>query len=358
MKESLNDYFVEMIKRLNMTIELNIFKPVEFSKEAIRISQKYSEYLIIDYDLILDRNIFIDELKQLRVVTSDTVIIILASGLKPGDIFLKKIVNLGVYNIIISDDNQSIIDESIDILTNPRLYRDAVQYDVELNYKVEKTLKKEKTSIYHVGTKIIGMISGEKGLGATHTLIMLANHLSLNHSVAIIEMNQSQDFSKFGQINKHLIKNTSDFKFKRVHYFFDVELSKFLNDHKNTYEYILLDFGDYRKLNRLDYFFMTDIKLCMLSGIDWHLLQSKEIYEDLKVMDEKRNWIYFVPFIGKKHLKEINQWMENQLITIPFNVNPFKPEKETRTIFNKVLGLSNNKNLFSKMWKGVIHGVW
>lgn len=347
-----------MIKRLNMTIELNIFKPVEFSKEAIRISQKYSKYLIIDYDLILDRDFFIEELKQLRVVSSETIILIIASGLTPGDIFLKKIVNLGIYNIIISSDHQKIVDESIDILQKPRVYRDAVQYDLDLNHPRKSQKKKKEILVNHLGTKIIGMISGQQAVGGTHALMMFAHHLQLNHSVAIIEMNQTEAFSNFAQINHHLTKEENNFKFKGVHYFFDVELSDFLNSHKNTYEYILLDFGDYRKMNRLDYFFMSDIKLCMLSGIDWHLIGSKAVYEELKTMDPKRNWVYLVSFIEKKYLKEMKAWMENQLITIPFNVNPFKPEKRVRKIFNEIIQVNNRENLFKKIWKGVIHGLW
>jgi hypothetical protein len=347
-----------MIKRLNMTIELNIFKPVEFSKEAIRISQKYSKYLIIDYDLILDRDFFIEELKQLRVVSSETIILIVASGLKPGDIFLKKIVNLGIYNIIISSDHQKIVDESIDILQKPRVYRDAVQYDFHSKEHQERKIKGQKTSVHHLGTKIIGMISGQQAAGATHTLMMFAHHLQLNHSVAIIEMNSSEAFSNFGQVNQHVTKNENQFKFKGVHYFFDVELSSFLNNHKNTYEYILLDFGNYQKLNRLDYFFMSDIKLCVLSGIDWHLMASEAIYKELKTMDHQRNWIYLVPFIEKKYLKEMNTWMENELISIPFNGNPFKPEKRVKNIFDEIIKESTRENLFKKIWKGVIHGLW
>ena len=341
-----------------MTIELNIFKPVEFAKEAIRISQKYSKYLIVDYDLILDRDFFVEELKQLRVVSSETTILIIASGFKPGDIFLKKIVNLGVYNIIISSAPQKIIDESINILQKPRVYRDAVQYDFDLRDQGKRKIKEQKDLVNHLGTKIIGILSGQQGIGATHTLMMFAHHLQLNHSVAIIEMNQSEAFSNFGQVNHHLKALDNRFKFKGVHYFFDVELSEFLNNYKNTYEYILLDFGDYHKVNRLDYFFMSDIKLCILSGIDWHLMQSESIYEELKTMDNKRNWIYLVPFIEKKYLKEMNKWMENELISIPFNANPFKPEKRAKKIFDEILKESNRENVFKKIWKGVIHGLW
>lgn len=341
-----------------MTIELNIFKPVEFSKEAIRISQKYSKYLIIDYDLILDRDFFIEELKQLRVVSSETIILIIASGLEPGDIFLKKIVNLGIYNIIISSNHQEIIDESIDILQKPRVYRDVVQYDFDMKHPRKSQKREQKNSVNHLGTQMIGMISGQQAVGGTHALMMLAHHLQLNHSVAIIEMNPSEAFSNFGQINHHLIKGKNNFKFKGVHYFFDIELSDFLNSHKNTYEYILLDFGDYRRINRLDYFFMSDIKLCMLSGIDWHLMHSMEVYEELKTMDPKRNWIYLVSFIEKKYLKEMNAWMENELITIPYNVNPFKPEKRVKKIYDGIIQVNNRENLFKKIWKGVVHGLW
>jgi hypothetical protein len=341
-----------------MTIELNIFKPVEFSKEAIRISQKHSKYLIIDYDLILDQDFFIEELKHLRVVSSETIILIIASGLKPGDVFLKKIVNLGIYNIIISNDHQKIVDESIDILQKPRVYRDAVQYDFESKQSRRAVKEQQKISVHHIGTKMIGMISGQRGVGATHTLIMLAHHLRLNHSVAIIEMNQSEAFRNFGQVNHHLTREENHFKFKGVHYFFDVELSTFLNNHKDTYEYILLDFGDYKKIKRLDYFFMSDIKLCMLSGIDWHLAQSNEVYEDLKSMDQKKNWLYLVPFVERKYLKEMNNWMENQLMTIPFNVNPFKPEKKVKSIFDRLLELTSKNGIFKTIWKGVIHGFW
>jgi hypothetical protein len=96
----------------------------------------------------------------------------------------------------------------------------------------------------------------------------------------------------------------------------------------------------------------------MLSGIDWHLMHSKEVYEEFKTMDPKRNWIYLVSFIEKKYLKEMNAWMENKLITIPFNVNPFKPEKRVKKIFDRIIQVNNRENLFKKIWKGVIHGLW
>jgi hypothetical protein len=355
--ERLNDYFVEAINQMHMKIELNIYKEIEFSKEIIRISQKKSEYLVIDYELLLDKGQFVEELRGLRISLSNLNIIVLAKDFKPGSIILKRLVNLGIYNIITKNNNNEIINEFVKILNKNKTYKDVVSFDCEISEKINSQNIYEKKYVHHIGTKIISCIGSESGSGTTHTLVMLANYLSVNKKIAYIEMNETFAIKKFGKITNRLISGKNNFTHHKVDYYWDVNLSKFINERKYKYEYILLDFGCAFDIVNFDFFLMSDIKMCTISGIDWRIENSINAYNYLSEIDANHKWVYLVPFIEKKYLKELNQYIENEIITIPYNVNPFKPEKEVRKKFEVVLH-TNNDSIVKKLWRGAKDGIW
>jgi hypothetical protein len=355
----INKYFIDVIKKMNMDIELNIYNEIEFSKESIRICQKKSEYLVIDYELILDKEQFIDELRSLRINLSNLEIIILAKNLKPGSIILKKIVNLGIYNIITQNNIDEIIKEFADILNNnSKTYRDVVSFDCEIDKKENYESNHSRKYIHHLGTKIISCIGSETGSGTTHTLIMLANYLSVNKSVAYIEMNETFSIKSFGKVTNRLVEGKNHFIHQKVDYYWDINLSKFINENKYKYEYLLIDFGSVSNMVNFDYFLMSDIKMCIISGIDWKIEKSKDTYDNLSEIDINHKWLYLVPFIEKKYLRELNQYIENEIITIPYNINPFKPEKEVKKKFEILLQSNTSINVVERLWRGAKDGIW
>lgn len=342
---------------MNYKVELNIYKEIEFTKESIRITQKESEYLVIDYSLILDKDYFIKELKNLRINSSNLKIIIIARNYKPGSNFLKSIVNLGIYNIITENNFKDIIKEFLSILENNKTYSDVAKFDCKIIEKKEK-IKEKSVIVHHLGSKIISCIGSQSGLGITHTLITLANHLSSNNKVAYIEMNNSFEIESFGKSINRIENDEKKFKYKKVDYYWQVNLSEFLNQNKNKYEYLIIDFGKISNIINYDYFLMSDIKLCMISGIDWKIKSSKEAYDYLSEIDVNNNWIYLVPFIEKKYIRELNKYIKNDIFSIPFNLNPFKPEKDIIETFDKILYIDRDAGIIEKIWKGAKNGLW
>jgi len=357
--ERLNEYFVNVIKKFNMEIELNIYKKIDFSKEAIRISQKKSEYSVIDFELIEDKDRFVEELRNLRINSSDLNLIILMRNIKPGNLILKKIVNLGIYNIITTNEINETINEFTNILKgNNKTYKEVSIFDYEIEERLIIREKNNEEYVNHLGSKIISCIGSEPGSGVTHTLITIANYLSRNNKVAYVEMNDSYAIKSLGEVTNRLISGKNYFTHQKVDYYWDVDFSSFINLNKNRYEYLLVDFGVYHNLMNFDYFLLSDIKLCTISGIDWKIVNSKKTYDYLSKIDVLHKWIYLVPFIDKKYLRELNGYIKNEITTIPYNVNPFKPEKNVIEKLDKLLHLNNEKSIVKKLWRGAKDGVW
>lgn len=358
LNERLNEQFLNVIKKFNMEVELNIYKKIDFSKEVIRISQKKSEYSVIDFELVEDKDRFVEELRNLRINSNDLNLIILMRNKKPGSLIVKKIVNLGIYNIIFKNDSSEIINEFSNILQgNNKTYRDVSMFDCEVEDEVINE-KNVTEYVHHLGSKIISCLGSESGSGTTHTLIMFANYLSRNHRVAYIEMNNSYAIKALGKITNRLTLGKKYFNHQKVDYYWDVDFSTFINSNKNKYEYLLIDFGVSQNIKSFDYFLLSDIKLCTISGIDWRIENSKNTYDYLSKIDVKNKWLYLVPFIEKKYLKELNVYIKNEIITIPYNVNPFKPEKCVMEKFDMLLHINNERSIVKKLWRGAKDGIW
>ncbi|MGM0380167.1 MAG: hypothetical protein ACQEQE_10510 [Bacillota bacterium] len=310
--------------------------------------------IVIDLDLILDKNLLIQELRSLRISNNNLKFIILASNLSAGDKLLKEIVQLGIYNIILSQKEKKILSKFQTILKSSLTYQEVSFLDYR---KTQTSDLKNPSYIHHLGSKVISGLSFHRGIGLTHFLIMLSNYLSIKHSVAFIEMNNSQDILDFGKSSNVLIKENK-FSHNSIDYYFNVDLYNFFNNEKHNYEFIILDFGYYKDILDFKKFLIGDLKCCVCSGIDWKVNKTLNIYNSLNKKDPKNLWIYLVPFINKKYLKDLTSKISNPVYTIPFNVNPFILEKDTKKFFKKFMQKSDNKNIFKKIIQEVKDGIW
>ena len=310
--------------------------------------------IVIDLDLILDKNLLIQELRSLRIANNNLKFIIISSNFSPGDKLLKEIVQLGIYNIILSETKEKIFQSFQKILKKSLTYQEISFLDYQ---ETQISDLKNPSYVHHLGSKIISGLSFHRGIGLTHFLIMLSNYLSVNYSVAFIEMNQSQDILEFGKASNVLIKENK-FTHNSIDYYYNIDLYNFLNNKKYKYEFIILDFGYYKDILDFKKFLIGDLKCCICSGIDWKVNKTINIYNSIKEKDPKNLWLYLVPFIEKKYLKDLTSKVSNPVYTIPFNVNPFILEKDTKKFFNKFMQKSDKKNIFKKIIQEVKDGIW
>lgn len=358
-RDVLNQHFKEVIEGFQKEIYLNISKSLVFSKEVIQLGQPGSEYCVIDYQLILDPEDFIESIRQLRIRAPRLKIIILLSSSQENQGLLQSIIHLGIYNIIVEADHQLIINELISILKNNRQYHHVVQYDLvesTINPIVnEEDINKNPLSKY----VSIGIVGSEIKVGVTHSAIMMAMYLKRFGKVAYLEMNDSKALSALKNtiLSDHSkLSKIKVFKYQGIDYYHKMPMASFINNHSVKYDYIIFDFGAFEKIRNIESLLICDMKCVIASGIDWRMKQTMKAYRYLNQFDQENTWYYLVPFIHKKYLKEIHKKIQNKVMSLPFNMNPFYLEHDTKKIMDKIYQIKDKQSLVSRLTGG-LYGI-
>ena len=98
------------------------------------------------------------------------------------------------------------------------------------------------------GTLEIGVGAIERGVGATHTAIMLANSLKKSYKVAVVEQNGTRAFASFynrinpnSQVPTNFVKY---FTYQGVDYFALCDYGSFVANFRDDYDIVIVDFGE------------------------------------------------------------------------------------------------------------------
>ncbi|WDV46948.1 hypothetical protein PV797_04420 [Clostridiaceae bacterium M8S5] len=202
--------------------------------------------------------------------------------------------------------------------------------NIILEHKTKNELKKIDT------TTSIGIVGVSKNVGVTHTIIMLAQYLSQQFKVAVLELNYTGAFKEICRATSdEECLNKTKFNYKKVDYYWDINLSNFIVNDKDQYDFVLLDLGNYENLKDFDEFIRTDRKLVIAHGVDWKIREIIEFYKRTADVDIRRSWRYCIPFIGEKYLKDVKSVINNPIYHLPFSMNPFKPNNEVKAFFDK-----------------------
>ena len=160
--------------------------------------------LIIDLSVITnDDDEIVKAIQTLRFYNNECRFIIVATERNIGDTLLSELVNLGVYNIVIDEDD--MISKITHYTLNEATYKEASVFQVKeieeaptkkrkIKTKGEKLSKQANTSKSKVILKplkqkiVISLIGTQKRIGVTHTSITLAYSLmKKGYKVAVVE---------------------------------------------------------------------------------------------------------------------------------------------------------------------------
>lgn len=208
----------------------------------------------------------------------------------------------------------------------------------QTSYKKNKTNNRSDNGFHVKQTVTIGLLGVTAGIGVTHTSIMLAGYLSKMGSVAIIELNRSKHFLEIGLIaEENKVLQDKCFTYNKIRYFWDIDYSNFLTQHRDKFDFIILDLGNYTTLRGIEEFLRTDIRLVIAHGMDWKVRELISFYELTKDYDPNNYWIYLLPLMDQKTLRGIKSLIKKQAYPVPYNMNPFVVNTETKNIFESIL---------------------
>lgn len=361
--------------------KIGIFTDENFLHHCQSVTKANIQTLIVDMTCTNDESI-IRGIQQYRL-HKDSRIILIAPEREPGDQVIYTLLGLQVLDILVPVKNQegydSIKESLLEIIQTKPSYKNVVSWDIRSSIVADqkkldeeiKKLEKEKNKISHsntsifehiesteihlpkvkekllfvdrtIGTILISVLGVEKGVGVTHTGILVANFLTRRgNTVAIVEVNKTNDFSfiegSYEGEDPSQLNADEYFQLRGVTYYksnYSFEIAELM---EKRYDYIILDLGSYAESNYIDEFYRSHLQIVIGNGSDWKQHEIIDFSLHHKDRDQSK-WAYCIPHVKPIVIDDIEKELyEGQLFRIPTHPDPYEIQKDTDSILNEIL---------------------
>lgn len=309
------------------------------------------DIIIIDLLCLKDKDDeILQSLNTIRMLYDNIKIIILATSKAIGDPLLSEIFSLGIYNIVMFD----ILNEVLNCIRKGKTYKDSIQFkdSVDGNNLKSKTKKNSSTQMVEkvvikneiqktVNKALIGYVGTQERIGLTHNVIVSAKFLKKQgYKIAILENSQKQS-KCFENIKEfYEIESQKDyFCLNEIDFYPDFSLQDIPKVLIKNYNLVLIDFGLYSETNLSE--FDRCVKQIIVTGSKaWEMNWLNQVFESQEEIVLK-NYIYLFNFTELTYAKNIRDSMgelKNVYFTEytpdPINSNGFE---ELKIIFNDYL---------------------
>lgn len=258
-------------------------------------------------------------LEMIRTMYNDIKIIVFAPYRAVGDLFLKKCFEMGIANIINTDDFRKLQEELLYCIKKGMTYRDAVKFKESIPEKV--VVKHVKRAI---NKRMIGVAGVESNIGATHNAVILANYFrSRGYMVAIAEVNNSRAFEAIGEDFDEKIFDEGYFTLNGIDFYPDVDEEKIQQIQAHSYNVIILDFGCYEERNK-DAFERCEDRIIITGAKPWEMGGVNRVFA-LASKDVLAKYTFCFNFTAKKDYEAIREGMgELNSYFLKYTENPFE----------------------------------
>lgn len=276
------------IQKAIIESELSLTRFIEGQKDQFQFVDEF----IIDLTCIIDsRYELCMTLNAFRQEHNSTRIIILSPG-RERDKLLSDIVNLGIYDIVISDGDELIKDLCY-CIKDGMTYKDCAHFKIDpienqLNNVFTKTKVKERIIIKNeviqtVNKALIGFVGTQERIGVTHHTILTACLLKNNgFKVAVVEnrknRNSTFEFIKdsFEIAPKDIQENC--FTINLIDFYSSFNLTDLYKVLVKNYNFIIIDFGTF------DCEYLAELNRCIIPVVvcgtkPWEIDQINKIFE-------------------------------------------------------------------------------
>lgn len=260
--------------------------------------------LILDISACLNtEEELLTALEMIRTMYDKIRLIVFAPYKEAGDSFLKKCFEMGIMNIINTDDFRKLQEELLYCVEKGMTYRDAVKF---------KESHPEKVVVKHVrravNKRMIGIVGTESNIGVTHNAIILANYFrKKGFMVALAEQNGS---GAFGAICEDFEEKRFDegyFTMNGVDFYPGVDEEKIQMIQARSYNVIILDFGIFDEQSK-EAFERCEDKIIIAGAKSWELEAVNRVFANAS-KDVLMKYIFCFNFTQEKEHEAIRKGM-------------------------------------------------
>lgn len=303
----------------------DVSNEIDFLKMMRQNLSKYDgvDTLILDVSVCqnTDEEILM-ALEMVRTMYDEMRIVVFAPYREAGDDLLTKCFNMGITNIITTDDFLKIKQELNHCITKGMTFREAVKY---------KETKSEKIIVKHevkrtVNKRMIGLTGVESNIGVTHNAIVLANFFrKQGFMVAIVEMNKSNAFDTIGEAYREKKFQEGYFTLNGIDFYPNYNSDKLPSVLEHSYNVILLDMGVYESCDRM-LFERCEDRIVVVSAKPWEMEATNSVF-DLASKDVLGKYVFCFNFTPKTDFEAICDGMKDVSTNVHFlkyTENPFE----------------------------------
>lgn len=230
----------------------------------------------------------------------------------------------------------------------------------DLDYQpiAKKSVKNKRDRF--VGSAVIAITGTEKGVGTTHTAIMISNYLARqNYSVILVEANNSNDYveieAAYDGIKDIRTIKTIDFNINGVKYLKNVKKLDMVSLLTSNYSFIVLDLGHYEGTDCYEEFLRANITIVVGSGSDWKRKHIFNFFHNQIHLDQSK-WKLCVPFADRQTISDLKKKLPTRKVYgLSYCSDPYQAKKEDDLLLEDILKLNqyNKLNLIKKKMQAI-----
>lgn len=176
--------------------------------------------------------------------------------------------------------------------------------------------------------QIIGIIGAERGMGATHLSILMANYFcsGCGETVSVLEWNRHGHFSRFGSVCTGAGTGEPVYEIQEADFYPEADeicLAKCL---RGGYQRIIIDFGTLKELKSAELLRCHKVFL-IISFSEWQegVFGNPEIWRQCAI---ENGWQCMAAFGSEESRIQWNKRHKPTVARIPFSVDAFTVTKE------------------------------
>lgn len=313
------------------------------------------DQLIIDTSASLNTDEeILDSLEMIRTMYDHVRLIVFAPYRNTGEKFLADCLNMGITNIVNTNDFNDVKKELIYCMKEGMSYRDAVKY---------KELQTDKIVVKHavkraVHKRMIGIAGAEGNIGITHNAIVLANFFrKKGFMVALAEWNISGAYQTICESFEESLFKEGYFTINGIDFYPGVDEERMQLVLEHSYNVIIIDFGCFSEENK-GAFERCEDRLIITGSKPWEMDALNKIFSAAS-KDTLNKYHFCFNFTQKNDYDAIREGMGelDNVYFLKYLEDPFTESDfaDGETIFADILPeeekAEEKKGVFSRLFR-------
>ncbi len=186
--------------------------------------------------------------------------------------------------------------------------------------------------------EVIGLIGTHRGVGVTHTGLMLAFYMGgeLGRKTAFLECNHHRDMECIQNAYEWDRETEDSFSYGQLTCYKGVQSKQIVDIYSEDFDCIIMDLGtDY--LGNREEFIRCTLKIVVGGPSEWDFPKLLHFEESLDIGPDSNSWLFLIPLATQERAKKIRKELQQRVWSVPFIEDPTVPYITANQLFRRIV---------------------